>query len=274
MAYRCGNKIEERLPTSRHRLIGFHKPDSLYQICMHFVSRHIMNYLPSALEALPPVTKSELLLDVTLRGAASRCYKCPDTIPALLQKTIRRLDLRNHWAVSDKMIKDVVRLSPNLLEFRISGRSNSNLITSECLQQYIPKLRHLTALELSSLTCLNDEVLEAILIGCPNIENLDVGNCIKVTDKIGKLIKEMKIKGLNLSKTSITDHFLFELKDSVFNDHVEDINLSDCNVSSNGLMHVKWDNIKFVGIKNTALDDLEFTKHFRQLKFMEWTLYP
>lgn len=176
-----------------------HQPKLLYLSCMHFVTMNINNYKPCALEALAPLIKSQLLLNVTIHG---NIYgHCSDlaTIRSLLQLSTRHLDLSHCTDVTDEMMQDIARLSPNLLELKISAQLNHRQITSECLRECIPKLRHITVLQMSSLRCINDDVLEAILTGCPDIEKLDISNYSDVTYRIAGLIRGFQMKGLIIS---------------------------------------------------------------------------
>lgn len=51
----------------------------------------------------------------------------------------------------------------------------------------------------------------------------------------------------------ITDSFLHQLKDSILNDHAEEINLGNCAISCDGLQHLCWDKLKYIGFEGANL---------------------
>lgn len=72
--------------------------------------------------------------------------------------------------------------------------------------------------------------------------------------------------------TQITDAFLRQMADSRFNECLEEINLGGCAVTSDGLKHLRWDKLKYIGFEGANLTDMEFVKKLGNLKFIQWTI--
>lgn len=70
----------------------------------------------------------------------------------------------------------------------------------------------------------------------------------------------------------ITDGFLCEMEDSRFNEHLDEINLGGCAVTNEGLKHLRWDKLKYIGFEGANLTDMEFVKKLGNLKFIQWTI--
>lgn len=64
------------------------------------------------------------------------------------------------------------------------------------------------------------------------------------------------MKNINFLLKQITDKFLEKIHGSVLNDHVSDLNLSNTQVTSNGLSNLRWDHLEYVGFAGLNLEGI------------------
>lgn len=53
---------------------------------------------------------------------------------------------------------------------------------------------------------------------------------------------------------------------------MDDLNVSYCKVTSEGLKLLNWDVIKYIGFQGCDVEDLNFIKMNCNLKYLEWSI--
>lgn len=94
---------------------------------MRSVSRNLNASQAVELHILPPIVKSQLLLNIT-RHASLYSHHQPDIrlVLPLLHKDLLHLDLTKFAGITDQILANVCAAAPNLREFRICDQPESN----------------------------------------------------------------------------------------------------------------------------------------------------
>lgn len=96
---------------------------------MRSVTKSLSDYLPIELEILPPVIKSEILLNVTRHGDGYGYCTEFRVLKTLLHKGVQHLDLCMCQRITDKALEVIVNEAPYLRELKISTQKIPIMIT-------------------------------------------------------------------------------------------------------------------------------------------------
>lgn len=241
--------------------------DSLLNICIKYISANLCVYKNSGyLELFPIHIKDRIIIYVTriLKG-----FHDDDLLETLLHENLINIDLSGS-TISDRTLKSLATYCPNLKKIVMSRARY--LFSEQVLISTIPTFTNLNNFQLNNCKEVTDEFLRELALKCPNLDLLDLSGCKQITDESASSLDTLKLTKLNVSNTSITDQFLAKLGLSPVSNYIEDINLSQCNITTNGLRNLRWDKLKYVGFEGCWIDDLEFLNSKKQLKFIQWTI--
>lgn len=119
---------------------------------------------------------------------------------------------------------------------------------------HIGQLHNLRALQISNVAAMTDAVLTSISVQCAGLEVLELNQNEHITDQCAVAIRQLPLLKLNLARTKVTDTFLVGIKGGCVADHLEEINLCHCAVTSAGLKQLQWDKMKYIGFEGAVID--------------------
>lgn len=164
----------------------------------------------------------------------------------LMNGMLDKLDL-SQSTTTDVTLENLAGLCLNLTE--INFNKGIRKFTEIGLIQSIPNIENLVSLEIAWSDVVTDVFIEKLAAGCKNLTLLDIGGCVKITDRAMTYAKDLKLTQLNVSHTPISDDGLQSLSEGVCSKSLVDINISYCNVTKNGLRLLDWRKIKSLGIQ-------------------------
>lgn len=99
--------------------------------CMRSLSRNLYANDPVQLQVLPPVIKTQLVLNVTRHSAGYGLCKDFSAIRSLLHREMLHLDLSMYPDITDQKLREISEAAPNLRELCIANQSDTKQLTSE-----------------------------------------------------------------------------------------------------------------------------------------------
>ncbi|KAG4071900.1 hypothetical protein HA402_006061 [Bradysia odoriphaga] len=244
-------------------------PDSLFDMSLRVFAKDIHKTKPNIIQCLPNCIKRVILKYVTgyLSQTRKHGLRNKKTIKALLNREVTNLNLRDS-VTTDSILHVISQNCVHLRELTLGGPYCH--IKRKTLQNFIPRMKHLTVLCLKDVDNVTDKSITG-LTELKHLKHLNLKNCVNLTDECGKILRNLKLEKLDMSHNGISDQWLDHLPNSPLNDHLIDLNLSYCSALSNhnfGLLN--WSKLKYVGLP--GLTGLDFMDNLGRLKFVQWTV--
>lgn len=179
---------------------------------------------------------------------------------------LEELDLSHCPWLTDKMLKKMIEICPNLL--KLSLRSDLQLTYGGLTE--LKKLRYLKALDLTRSHQLRDEDLSLILSACSGLTQLVMEDCPQLSNKAYfDLSRRLPLLALlNIARTSISDSLVLEIVTHCM--HLRYLNVSHCReITGKGILQVvrQGQSLQVLDVRDCRLtrEDIEQVKEARPL---------